>query len=84
MLRYIKNEIYADYRYQFKDKRWQDVFMDNRAYNSYDKKSDNSYEKKPNNINVDDSLTVIDKYNINWINQKLKEGKTKPATLAAK
>ncbi len=76
MLQYMKNEIYAEYRYQFKDKRWQDIFIDNNAYFNVD--------KKPNNTNVDDSLTVIDKYNINWINQKLKEGKTKPNTLAAR
>jgi len=60
----MKNEIYADYRYQFKDKRWTDVFQS--FYND-----DSGTELKPN-VSVDDSLTAIDKYNINWINQKLK------------
>ena len=78
MLRYMKNEIYADYAYQFKDKRWAEAFQEMNSYSNYANKN------KPDNISVDDSLTVIDKYNINWINQKLKEGKTKPNTLAAK
>jgi len=78
MLRYMKNEIYADYRYQFKDKRWQAVFLEMA---SYDDRGENN---KPNNVSVDDSLTVIDKYNINWINQKLKGVKTTPNTLASK
>jgi hypothetical protein len=65
ILHYIKNEIYADYRYQFKDKRWQEIFMDMPSYNTGD-------QEKKNNASVDDSLTTIDKYNINWINQKLK------------
>jgi hypothetical protein len=78
MLHYMKNEIYADYRYAFKDKRWQRVFQDMESYQGGD--------QKPNNVSVDDSLTEIDKYNINWINQKLKEGKTKikSTTLAAR
>jgi hypothetical protein len=65
ILRYIKNEIYADYRYQFKDKRWNDIFVDMQSYDTQD-------PNKKNNVSVDDSLTDIDKYNINWINQKLK------------
>ncbi len=78
ILRYMKNEIYADYKYDFKDKRWENVFIDMPSYN-------NDYDHpKPNNVTVDDSLTEIDKYNINWINQKLKEVKTNPNTLAAK
>ncbi|MBB3054498.1 WG repeat-containing protein [Mucilaginibacter gotjawali] len=79
ILRYMKNEIYADYRYQFKDKRWTEVFADMASYNNY------TGQEKPCNANVDDSLTTIDKYNINWISQKLKGVKTKPnTTLAAK
>jgi hypothetical protein len=80
MLRYMKNEIFADYAYQFKDKRWQYLFEDgiNPVYNEH--KSNN----KPNNASVDDSLTVIDKYNINWINQKLKGTKAPQNTIAAK
>ncbi|EHQ27831.1 WG repeat-containing protein [Mucilaginibacter paludis] len=77
ILRYMKNEIYADYRYAFKDKRWQDIFL--YLTSEFDAKTS---DLKPNNANVDDSLTVIDKYNINWINQKLKA--QKPNTLAAK
>lgn len=64
MLRYMKNEIYADYRYEFKDKRWAEIFQEMPSY--YVKEN-----IKPN-VSVDDSLTSIDKYNINWINQKLK------------
>lgn len=63
MLAFMKNEIYADYSYKFKDKHWADVFM---AY--YD--TDDSSNPKAN-ASVDDSLTVIDKYNINFITQKL-------------
>jgi hypothetical protein len=79
MLRYMKNEIFADYRYQFKDKRWQDVFGEMDSYNNR-----SGQDNRPNNVNVDDSLTVIDKYNINWITQKLKGGGTKPNSLAYK
>ena len=75
MLRYIKNEIYADYRYEFKDKRWLEIFAEMPSYQNYGEKN------KPDNESVDDSLTAIDKYNINWISQKLKE---KNNTLAAK
>ncbi|MBS1532958.1 MAG: YARHG domain-containing protein [Bacteroidetes bacterium] len=77
MLRYMKNEIYADYAYKFKDKRWQSVFEDVSSY--YDRQHGGV---KEGNENVNDSLTVIDKYNINWIVQKLKE--TQSTTLAAK
>jgi hypothetical protein len=80
MFKVMKNEIYADYAYQFKDKRWQEIFEDMPSY------SDHIAKDKPNNVTVDDSLTEIDKYNINWINQKLKENKTKlkSNTLAAR
>jgi hypothetical protein len=77
MLRYMKNEIYASYRYQFKDERWQDVFSD--MVSAYD-----HGKQIPPNANVDDSLTVIDKYNINFINQKLNGVKSPPKVLAAK
>ncbi|MDB5090812.1 MAG: hypothetical protein JWR09_4806 [Mucilaginibacter sp.] len=81
MLSYMKNEIFADYAYQFKDKRWVSIFEGgaNPAYN--ERISSNN---KPNNASVDDSLTVIDKYNINWINQKLKGTKAPQNTIAAK
>jgi hypothetical protein len=78
VLRYIKNEIYADYRYQFKDKRWQDVFSEMDSYNNQ------TDVIKPNNANVNDSLTAIDKYNINWITQKINALKAKPNTLATR
>ncbi|WP_394772378.1 hypothetical protein [Mucilaginibacter sp.] len=76
----IKNEIFADYAYKFKDKRWEDIFMMMESYNR------KTIDKQPYNVSVDDSLTVIDKYNINWINQRLKgSAATAPKnTLAAK
>jgi hypothetical protein len=77
MLRYMKNEIYADYRYQFKDKRWERVFAYMEDHYGFD-------NEKPLNVAVDDSLTEIDKYNINWISQKLKGGKTSSKVLASK
>src|SRR3569833_1979588 len=77
MLRYMKNEIYADFGYQFKDKRWLLVFQDMPKY-SLDKDGN----PKPGLENVNDSLTTIDKYNINWITQKLKGAPS--TTLAAK
>ena len=78
LLRYMKNEIYADYGYQFKDKRWQQIFDDMPAY-GYDAETQKPKEGK---VSVNDSLTDIDKYNINWIAQKLKGIKTN--TLAKK
>jgi hypothetical protein len=65
LLRYMKNEIYASYGYRFKNLKWDTVFMDrfSKYYN----------EEGKTNVNVNDSLTVIDKYNINWIDQKLKQ-----------
>jgi hypothetical protein len=62
MLQYMKNEIYASYGYQFKTKAWNDIF-DVRFYQELGDRK---------NTNVDDSLSAIEKYNINWINQKLK------------
>jgi len=67
ILRVMKNEIFADYSYQFKDKRWQDVFQ---VMETEKPGYDNDHPKL--NANVDDSLTAIDKYNIAWINNKLK------------
>lgn len=71
MLQYMKNEIYASYNYKFKNPRWNEIF-NNRYYVDESKK----------NITVDDSLTTIDKYNIQWINSKLNP--QKPTVLAAK
>jgi len=65
VLQYMKNEIFADYHYKFKDSVWNQVFAESIA----------NYEAK--NESVDDSLTEIDKYNINWINQKLKATESK-------
>jgi hypothetical protein len=77
ILQYAKNEIYADYKYHFKDKRWREVFVNiTDDYDSVKPKD------KPANVSVDDSLTAIDKYNINFINQKLKG--IKPIVIAAK
>jgi hypothetical protein len=72
MLKVMKNEIYASYNYKFKEKRWQEVFID---------RFNDDGEDAKRNISVDDSLTAIDKYNINWINSKLNP--QKPAVLAA-
>ncbi len=71
MLQYAKNEIFAEHHYQFKNPMWTQLF-----YNRFNR------DDKTNRTNVDDSLTAIDKYNINWINNKLKEQKT--STLAAR
>ncbi|MFI5160248.1 MAG: YARHG domain-containing protein [Sphingobacteriales bacterium] len=76
MLKVMKNEIYADYAYKFKDKRWQSVFEDMPSYYDHDKGG-----AKVANENINDSLTDVDKYNINWINQKLKGNQS--TTLAA-
>lgn len=74
VLRYMKNEIYADYNYKFKDKRWTEMF-EQQFYGHY----------KSENVSVQDSLTEIDKYNIQWIDQKLKGlPAIKPNVLAAK
>lgn len=71
LLQYMKNEIYASYKYKFKNQKWNDVF----EYRF-------SQGDTTRNANVDDSLTTIDKYNISFINSKLNRQKTN--TLAAK
>jgi hypothetical protein len=71
ILQLMKNEIYASYQYKFKNQRWNDVFTN--RFDRYD---------KANLVNVDDSLTTIDKYNISFINSKLNGQKGN--TLAAK
>lgn len=60
-LLYMRNEIYANYHYKFKDNEWNEIFYSMAAPGT----------KYLNN--VDDSLTVIDRYNIQWIDQKLKK-----------
>jgi hypothetical protein len=60
LLQYMKNEIYASYKYRFKTKDWNDAF--GYRFNR---------EDTTKNASVDDSLTVIDKYNIAFINSKL-------------
>lgn len=74
ILQCMKNEIYASYKYKFKNKRWDDVFYQHFAVTDDDKK----------NANVDDSLTTIDKYNINFLNQKINGTKITSNSLAAK
>ncbi len=81
ILRYMKNEIYADYKYEFKDKRWPAIFFD-QNHQVFD--TDGNPIPQKYNVSVDDSLTEIDKYNINWIVQKLKGAKVPSNTLAAK
>jgi hypothetical protein len=71
ILQLMKNEIYASYKYKFKNDKWTSVF----AYR-FDRDDKNTL------VNVDDSLTAIDKYNINFINNKLNAQKGN--TLAAK
>jgi hypothetical protein len=63
MLRYIKNEIYASYHYNFKDPHWNETFMLIRSSEKLNK-------------DVTDSLTTVDKYNIQFIDQKLSEQKS--------
>ena len=71
LLEYMKNEIYASYGFRFKTAKWAREF-----------EYEFGYEDKDKHASVDDSLTDIDKYNINWITQKLKG--VKGNTLAAK
>jgi hypothetical protein len=71
LLQYMKNEIYASYKYKFKNQKWNDVFE--YRFSSGD---------TTRNANVDDSLTTIDKFNISFINSKLNGQKAN--TLAAK
>ncbi len=70
ILQVMKNEIYASYRYQFKSSRWNEVFQ-RYKYAGRDTVL---------NANVNDSLTAIDKYNIEFINRKLQI--KKPAVMA--
>ncbi|RKR80890.1 WG repeat protein [Mucilaginibacter gracilis] len=72
VLQYMKNEIFAEYHYQFKNPKWTELFQN--TFNRYNRQL---------RANVDDSLTAIDKYNINWIANKLKQTK-QPQTLASK
>ena len=71
ILRYVKNEIFASYKYKFKDDKWNKSF-----------EHDFNRDKGAENVNVDDSLTEIEKYNVQWINSKL--NKPKSNRLAAK
>lgn len=73
LLQYAKNEIYANYHYKFKSEKWSTVFQS--RFGRYD-------DDKTLHSSVNDSLTDIDKYNINWITQKLKGANA--TTLAAK
>ena len=70
MLQYAKNEVFAQYQYKFKNPKWIKLF---------DYRFGRDGEGK--NTVVDDSLTEVDKYNINFLNQKIKS--SKPTTLAA-
>ncbi len=77
LLRFMKNEIYADYNYQFKDNRWKSIF-------SMFEEKNFSNQDEPQKGKVEDQLTEIDKYNINWITQKLKGSKGSSKVLASK
>lgn len=76
MLRYMKNEIYADYKYHFKDTTWRNIFQDN-MFKYYS-------DKDQYNDSIDDSLTAIDKYNLAFINKKLNAQPVSKKVLAAK
>ena len=80
LLRFMKNEIYADYNYQFKDNRWKAIFsmFEEKHFGN----EDESQNVKPDK--VENLLTDIDKYNINWITQKLKVSKASSKSLASK
>ncbi|WP_295669782.1 WG repeat-containing protein [uncultured Mucilaginibacter sp.] len=71
MMQYAKNEIFAQYHYKFKNSKWTNLF----EYR-FNRDGATLYE------NVDDSLTNVDKYNIDFLNKKIKV--QKPNTLAAK
>jgi hypothetical protein len=73
ILEVMKNEIYASYNYKFKNKRWNELFNFQVTNNS---------GESGLNTNVDDSLTVIDKYNIDFLNRKLQV--KKPAVVASR
>ncbi|WP_207423938.1 WG repeat-containing protein [Desertivirga brevis] len=60
VLTFMKMEIYANYNYNFPDNKWNEVFND--IYGLY----------KPENSDVEEYLTEIDKYNIKWLDQKIK------------
>lgn len=62
VLAYMKNEIFASYGYRFKNPGWTTAFEE--RFNQY-------FDDKDKHDKVDDSLTVIDKYNINWLSKKI-------------
>jgi hypothetical protein len=64
-LQYMRNEIYASYYYKFPDSKWNSTFQENAFFKSMNR-------SKETHDNVDNLLTDIDKYNIKWIDQKLK------------
>jgi len=71
IMQYAKNEIFAEHHYKFKNPKWAGLF----AYR-FDRDGATLYD------NVDDSLSETEKFNINFLNQKIKT--QKPNTLAAK
>lgn len=68
VLEFMKNEIYASHGYNFHNQWWNAVFQ-YRFGRMTDADLVNS---------VEDKLTAIDKYNINWINGKLNALKSGP------
>lgn len=73
LLEYMKNEIYASYGYKFKNPKWTHRFGLRVTQGEEGK-----------NTNVNDSLTVIDKFNINFLVNKINSRhKIKTTTLAA-
>ena len=53
----MRNEIFAEYGYRFKNERWKNIFEEQDWY-------------RPQYDNVDDQLTEIDRYNIQLILQR--------------
>ena len=76
MLEYIKNEIYAGYDYKFSNDKWSHAFELMH--------SDNNGKYAGNNTSVQDSLTEIDKYNINWLQQKINSRKQQQMAAVSK
>jgi len=60
ILAYMKNEIYAAHDYQFKNKKWADIFN-----------GEFGREENGKSVNVDNTLNDIEKYNVAWITNKL-------------
>ncbi len=61
LLSFMKMEIYAEYDFNFPDEKWRKTFTEQMD------------DYTPKHSDVDSYLTDIDRYNISWLNQRLKE-----------